>query len=346
MSSIFSWSRISANNANADTDINWAEGQPASSVNNSARVMMQRVREMLDDQGGVSSATGTANSIAVSAASPFEAYANGLRVTFRASNNNSGATNINVNAIGSKRLVKFTDAGETVMSGGEVKIGCVYDIVYSTLLNGGAGAWLLLNPTPIVVAPPVEVPPGAVCAFAGISVPSGWLWCNGAAVSRSSHADLFAAIGTTYGNGDGSTTFNLPELRGEFIRGWPGGGSIDAGRVFGSWQEGMLGQHSHSGTTSSDTHSHSGTTNNGGTHNHSVSGQTPSSTQSDINPGSQILYSSDGSNSRSTNTDSGGSHDHSFTTSSDTHSHTITTDNTGGIETRPRNVSLLYCIKR
>lgn len=80
------------------------------------------------------------------------------------------------------------------------------------------------------------IPSGAVLYFAGQTAPSGWLKANGAAVSRTAYAALFAAIGTTYGAGDGSTTFNLPDLRGEFMRGWDDGRGIDHGRAFGSAQ--------------------------------------------------------------------------------------------------------------
>lgn len=61
------------------------------------------------------------------------------------------------------------------------------------------------------------VPPGTMIHFAGKTLPDGWLICNGAAVSRKTYADLFKAIGTTYGTGDGSTTFNLPNARGRFL---------------------------------------------------------------------------------------------------------------------------------
>ena len=80
------------------------------------------------------------------------------------------------------------------------------------------------------------VPSGAVLPFAMSTPPAGWLQCNGLAVSRTLYASLFAAIGTTYGVGDGSTTFNLPDLRGEFIRGWDNGRGADSARVFGSAQ--------------------------------------------------------------------------------------------------------------
>ena len=63
------------------------------------------------------------------------------------------------------------------------------------------------------------VPAGAIMPFAMNSAPSGWLAANGDAVSRSTYAALFSAIGTTHGSGDGSTTFNLPDLRGIFVRG-------------------------------------------------------------------------------------------------------------------------------
>lgn len=62
-------------------------------------------------------------------------------------------------------------------------------------------------------------PPGVVSAYAGAAAPSGWLLCDGAAVSRATYADLFAVIGTTYGSGDGSTTFNLPDITGRVVAG-------------------------------------------------------------------------------------------------------------------------------
>ena len=77
---------------------------------------------------------------------------------------------------------------------------------------------------------------GEVAFFARTTPPSGWLKANGAAVSRTTYAALFAAIGTTFGDGDGRTTFNLPDLRGEFIRGVDDGRNVDGGRRLGSSQ--------------------------------------------------------------------------------------------------------------
>tara|TARA_R110000850_G_scaffold266434_1_gene396751 strand:+ start:845 stop:2134 length:1290 start_codon:yes stop_codon:yes gene_type:complete len=80
------------------------------------------------------------------------------------------------------------------------------------------------------------VPAGAVNSFAMSAVPTGWLSCNGSLVSRTTYSGLFSAVGTTYGAGDGSTTFALPDLRGEFIRGFDDGRGVDSGRTFGSAQ--------------------------------------------------------------------------------------------------------------
>ena len=76
-------------------------------------------------------------------------------------------------------------------------------------------------------------PAGILGSFAMTTAPAGWLECNGAAVSRASYSSLFAAVGTVWGAGDGTTTFNLPDFRGEFMRGFDNGRGVDAGRVFG-----------------------------------------------------------------------------------------------------------------
>ena len=83
----------------------------------------------------------------------------------------------------------------------------------------------------------VSIPTGMIAPFAMSSPPTGWLECNGATISRSTYATLFAAIGTTYGAGDGSSTFVLPDLRATFIRGFDNSRGIDTGRVFGSFQD-------------------------------------------------------------------------------------------------------------
>lgn len=123
------------------------------------------------------------------------------------------------------------------------------------------------------------VPSGTIMAYAGSTAPDGWALCSGGTVSRSANASLFAAIGTTYGAGDGSTTFNLPDLRGRAIFGKDNMGGSTASRLTSAGgidgttlgatggaqtvtlSESNLPSHSHSFTgtsvtTSSNSHTH------------------------------------------------------------------------------------------
>ncbi len=84
-----------------------------------------------------------------------------------------------------------------------------------------------------------------VAYFARSTAPDGWLKANGALISRTTYASLFSVIGTTYGAGDGSTTFALPDLRGEFVRGLDDGRGVDASRALGSAQTGSVQHHGH-----------------------------------------------------------------------------------------------------
>jgi microcystin-dependent protein len=93
--------------------------------------------------------------------------------------------------------------------------------------DGSAASWTILPITPA----------GTVIFYAADTPPTGYIKANGAAVSRTTYATLFGVVGTTFGVGDGSTTFNVPDLRGYFPRGWADNGSIDSGRSFGSTQE-------------------------------------------------------------------------------------------------------------
>lgn len=104
-------------------------------------------------------------------------------------------------------------------------------------------------------------PPGLVSAFAGAktAVPDGWILCDGSAVSRTTYAKLYTALGTAHGSGDGTTTFNLPDYRGRFLRGVDDGAGRDpdaatrtvsntggnAGDLVGSTQEDEFKSHTH-----------------------------------------------------------------------------------------------------
>lgn len=93
------------------------------------------------------------------------------------------------------------------------------DMIYNQTLNQFEkyenGVWTSFSGS----ASTSLVPTGAVLPFAGSSAPSGYVLCNGSEVSRTTFADLFAVLGVSHGSGDGSTTFNLPDYRGRFLRG-------------------------------------------------------------------------------------------------------------------------------
>lgn len=93
--------------------------------------------------------------------------------------------------------------------------------------------------------PSSGTPAGNVAHFAANAAPIGWIRANGSALSRVIYANLFLAIGETYGAGDGSTTFLLPDLRGEFLRSLDDGRGVDSGRVIGSFQSHQLQSHAH-----------------------------------------------------------------------------------------------------
>lgn len=164
--------------------------------------------------------------------------------------------------------------------------------------------------------------PGHIDYTARTTAPAGWMACDGRALSRSVYASLFAAIGTTYGAGDGSTTFNIPDLRGEFIRGVDGGRGVDTGRVQGSAQAGQNASHTHTGTSDA-----------GGAHSHTVSPVLKSATSGS---------SSSGVASTTTTTNDGSTYG---TSAAAAHTHTFTTAAAGGTEARPRNVALLAIIR-
>jgi len=167
------------------------------------------------------------------------------------------------------------------------------------------------------------IQPGAVMHYAGSAAPTGWMKANGAAISRTAYALLFSVIGETYGKGDGFNTFNLPDLRGEFIRGLDDGRGVDPSRGLGSAQASQNLAHSHGGRTSS-----------GGSHSHDYVDGRPMHPPGNPGLSNGNVFKGIWENSELRTTQSAGAH-----------SHSLTTDESGGTEARPRNIALLACIK-
>lgn len=158
---------------------------------------------------------------------------------------------------------------------------------------------------------PDPEPPGLLTPFAGAAAPSGYLLCDGSEASRTTFSDLFDVVGTTYGEGDGSTTFNLPDLRGRFVLGLDNMGGASADVVTDPEADslgGVSGEEEHELTIDEmPTHNHTGTTQSAGNHNHTVDYAGNWSTNA---PGN--LAGTSASNNSTTNTRSTGSHTHTL----------------------------------
>ena len=166
------------------------------------------------------------------------------------------------------------------------------------------------------------VPTGMIAAFSMNAPPIGWLSCNGAEVDRITYSDLFIAISTAWGVGDGSTTFNVPELKGAILKGV---GVSDTSTDYvgptavGAFQDDQNASHSHSGST-----------NTTGDHTH-TSGMSPDNTWNGPHFTGTYQYGWQ-------NTNLG-------TTTNGNHSHTVSINADGGTEVRVYNRGVQYCIK-
>jgi microcystin-dependent protein len=178
------------------------------------------------------------------------------------------------------------------------------------------------------------LPAGTVLPFAGATAPSGWAICDGSIVSRSEYPELFLAIGEAWGNGDGSTTFHLPDMRGRFMRGADNGTGRDpdAGSRTASNAGGATGDNV--GTVQS--HNFGSHNHGGGAHTHRtndwagrIAGYASAIASNRISTGTNGLTNNTGGNSIVANT--GG------------RSANISSE--GGNENRPVNANMNYIIK-
>jgi len=153
--------------------------------------------------------------------------------------------------------IKITDANDVVIKtidGVEASGAAAVAAAAASAAAAAATAATLLSVADLyTLLENNRVPIGMVLPIGTITVPSGYLPCDGAAVSRTTYAGLFAVIGTTFGIGDGVTTFNVPDIRGEFIRGLDQGRGVDPGRAIGSFQGHQFQDHTHSITKGSGT---------------------------------------------------------------------------------------------
>lgn len=215
--SIWQWLKTAAGNATADPSINWAEGQAPSSVNDSSRAEMAVIKKWVDDISGGIATAGTSTAYTLTTNSVFDtaAHADGQMVAFVPHTTNGATVTINVDSVGVKPL---RSSPGVELGAGTLLQGTPYVATF----NNSDGAWYLQG----FVGNPFNVPLGGLMPYVGATAPnSNFAIPIGQAISRTTFATLFALTGTTFGVGDGTTTFNLPDLRGRTVFGPDSGGS-------------------------------------------------------------------------------------------------------------------------
>jgi microcystin-dependent protein len=203
---LYKWSQTSASDATADPTINWQEGQAPSTVNDSGRAMMAATAKYRDDIAGAIITGGTSTAYTVSSYQVFDTLARlgGQTIAFTPHITNGATVTLNVDALGARPL--RTSPGAELLAGTIIQ-GTPYVAIY----NNSDAVFYLQG----FFGNPYNIPLGAGLDFWGSTTPnSSFAFPTGQAISRSAYSAMFALVGTTYGPGDGSTTFNLPDKTG------------------------------------------------------------------------------------------------------------------------------------
>lgn len=266
---IVSWSQTAASNASADSNVNWSEGQAPSSVNDSARAMMASAAKWRDDICGINVTGGTGTAYTLTSNQTIASNLNGMTIQFTPGTTNTGAVTLSVDGQTAKPIRFAT--GVDLPSGSLIS-GSLYQVTYRSAVE----EWLLHSFNASVYA----IPLGGSIDFWGATAPnSAFVLPYGQAISRTVYSTLFSMFSTTFGVGDGSTTFNIPDLRGRVVAGKDNMGGSSAARLTPPVSGGVadstalgsvggtqthaltiaqLASHTHSGTTGTEsvTHTH------------------------------------------------------------------------------------------
>lgn len=203
---LYKWSQTAAADATADSSINWQEGQAPSSINDSARAMMAAIAKYRDDMTGAIVTGGTSTAYSVSSYQAFDTLAHmaSQAIAFTPHTTNGATVTLNVDSLGAKPL---RSAPSVELPAGVLVQGTPYVALYSNADQ----AFYLHG----FYASPYLIPIGGGLDYWGATAPnSSFAFPSGQAISRTTYSTLFSIIGTTYGVGDGSTTFNLPDKTG------------------------------------------------------------------------------------------------------------------------------------
>lgn len=194
----------------ASNTARFPENMQFRNVNDSARALEGMLAREFKDRNMSLTATGSSNAFAVTPNRTIGALADGLLIGFTANHSITGAATLNVSGLGARPIVSSNSGA---LSAGDIVSGQKLQVVYRAAtadfqLVGDRASGTSADMTARVF------PVGGIIPWPTATAPTGWLLAYGQAVSRTTYAELFAAYGTTYGSGDGSTTFNLPDYRG------------------------------------------------------------------------------------------------------------------------------------
>lgn len=214
------WFEVDASNVGNPPD-GWPEGMNPSAVNNSARAVMGAVKRFWDRINPTKTSAGSSTAYTLSYDQAASSYYDGELVAWVVDETCGNTPTLNINGLGARALRKWVGSW-AAMTAGDLAVGQValarYNLADTSFdVIVGQGGRLT----------------GEIVSYAGSTAPDGWLLCYGQAVSRTTYAALFAVLGTTFGVGDGSTTFNLPDLRSRVAAGKSDMGGSDNGLLTG-----------------------------------------------------------------------------------------------------------------
>jgi microcystin-dependent protein len=204
---LWRWSQTSSSNGNSDPTINFLEGQNPGSLNDSCRAVLAALAMYRDDISGAIVTAGSSTAYTVASNSGYDSFAHlaNQMIAFTPHTTNGATVLLNVDGLGQKPL---RSAPGVELLAGTIIQGTPYCATY----NNSDGAFYLHNS---YGASPYLIPIGAGMDYWGATAPnSSFALAQGQALSRSGFPVLFSIFGTTYGVGDGSTTFNIPDKTG------------------------------------------------------------------------------------------------------------------------------------
>jgi microcystin-dependent protein len=220
------WSRTAADNGTADSTCPFPEGMSPAALNDGARGMMAAAAKYRDDVAGAITTGGTATAYTVNSYQSFDslAHLDGKGIAFTPHTTNGASVTLNVDGLGAKplRAQPSVDLQSGVL---------IQGTPYLALYNNSDAVFYLFG-----VGSNPGIPLGSSIDYWGSSAPtSAYALAYGQAISRTTYSALFSLFGTTYGTGDGSATFNIPDLRGRVIAGKDDMGGSAASRLTSSY---------------------------------------------------------------------------------------------------------------